>query len=250
MVILLANVLIAIVTDSYKVIRDKRAAIVFWTNRLDFIAQMDAIANLPWKPRLRALLGIGKESHYYHKDHHRNKRNNNDSVETRFESVEVTFGRDLWNDIVELFEHEILAEEDSVWSLDFWLCAVLRLAAIVFVPLWILSGALVVGLPWPPQIREKLFVSAVTSNNQHGSESEKEETLRQTQIERLRGEITLLRDDLVVESSQHRTQIVQMKSAVAERRLETLNTLAAIKKNVVLALELCEIGREGDMVGS
>jgi hypothetical protein len=33
-VILLANVLIAIVTDSYKVIRDKRAAIVFWTNRL------------------------------------------------------------------------------------------------------------------------------------------------------------------------------------------------------------------------
>ena len=33
-VILLANVLIAIVTDSYKVIRDKRAAIVFWMNRL------------------------------------------------------------------------------------------------------------------------------------------------------------------------------------------------------------------------
>ena len=33
-VILLANVLIAIVTDSYKVIRDKRAAIEFWTNRL------------------------------------------------------------------------------------------------------------------------------------------------------------------------------------------------------------------------
>lgn len=33
-VILLANVLIAIVTDSYKVIQDQRAAIVFWTNRV------------------------------------------------------------------------------------------------------------------------------------------------------------------------------------------------------------------------
>ena len=41
-VILLANVLIAIVTDSYKVIQDQRAAIVFWTNRLDFVAEMDA----------------------------------------------------------------------------------------------------------------------------------------------------------------------------------------------------------------
>ena len=39
-VILLANVLIAIVTDSYKVIQDQRAAIVFWTNRLDFVAEV------------------------------------------------------------------------------------------------------------------------------------------------------------------------------------------------------------------
>jgi hypothetical protein len=45
--ILLANVLIAIVTDSFKVIQDQCAAIVFWTDRLAFIAQMDAIANGP-----------------------------------------------------------------------------------------------------------------------------------------------------------------------------------------------------------
>ena len=38
-VILLANVLIAIVTDSYKVIQDQKAAIVFWTNRLDFVVR-------------------------------------------------------------------------------------------------------------------------------------------------------------------------------------------------------------------
>ena len=39
-VILLANVLIAIVTDSYGVIKNERAAIVFWNNRLDFVAEM------------------------------------------------------------------------------------------------------------------------------------------------------------------------------------------------------------------
>lgn len=40
-VILLANVLIAIVTDSYSVIRNQRAAIVFWSNRLDFIGELE-----------------------------------------------------------------------------------------------------------------------------------------------------------------------------------------------------------------
>jgi len=41
-VILLSNVLIAIVTDSYGVIKNERSAMVFWANRLDFVAEMDA----------------------------------------------------------------------------------------------------------------------------------------------------------------------------------------------------------------
>jgi hypothetical protein len=42
-VILLSNVLIANVTDSYEIIQNDRAAIVFWSNRLDFVAEMDGI---------------------------------------------------------------------------------------------------------------------------------------------------------------------------------------------------------------
>lgn len=42
-VILLSNMLIAIVTDLYEVIQHDRAAIVFWSNRLDFVAEMDAM---------------------------------------------------------------------------------------------------------------------------------------------------------------------------------------------------------------
>ena len=38
-IILLSNVLIAIVTDSYGVIENERAAMVFWSNRLDFAAK-------------------------------------------------------------------------------------------------------------------------------------------------------------------------------------------------------------------
>mmetsp|Transcript_26808 Transcript_26808/g.32484 ORF Transcript_26808/g.32484 Transcript_26808/m.32484 type:complete len:643 (+) Transcript_26808:548-2476(+) len=43
--ILLANVLIAIVTDSYGVVKNERSAIVFWSNRLDFVAEIDVIAD-------------------------------------------------------------------------------------------------------------------------------------------------------------------------------------------------------------
>jgi len=46
-VILLANILIAIVTDSYGVIQNERAAIVFWSNRLDYTAEKDAILSWP-----------------------------------------------------------------------------------------------------------------------------------------------------------------------------------------------------------
>jgi hypothetical protein len=53
--------------------------------------------------------------------------------------------------------------------------------------------------------------------------------------------MAVLRDDLLRESAQHRTQIVQMKSAIAERKLETRNNLTTIKRNIVLALELCDV---------
>ena len=39
-VIVLTNVLIAIVTKSYVVIKSEREVIVFWNNRLDFVAEM------------------------------------------------------------------------------------------------------------------------------------------------------------------------------------------------------------------
>ena len=45
-IILLSNVLIAIVTDSYGVIENERAAMVFWSNRLDFVAEIDQIKNV------------------------------------------------------------------------------------------------------------------------------------------------------------------------------------------------------------
>jgi hypothetical protein len=210
-VILLANVLIAIVTDSYKIIQDQRAAIVFWTNRLHYIAQMDAIASGPWKSRLRSSLGLG-------------------AIDTT-DNVNVSFGYDLWKRLMELFDYDL---DEGMLSLEFVCYIILRVCALIFIPLWIIGGALLAGWLWPPQIRKMLFAQVVSK---HSSESDKEEELRKTQVQRLQVEINGLRDDLFQELAIDRTQIVQIKSSVAERKLEIQNEMKHIKRIVTMLFE-------------
>eukprot|EP00540_Astrosyne_radiata_P022709 CAMPEP_0116868400 /NCGR_PEP_ID=MMETSP0418-20121206/27173_1 /TAXON_ID=1158023 /ORGANISM="Astrosyne radiata, Strain 13vi08-1A" /LENGTH=249 /DNA_ID=CAMNT_0004504361 /DNA_START=250 /DNA_END=999 /DNA_ORIENTATION=+ len=215
-VILLANVLIAIVTDSYRVIQDQRAAIVFWTNRLDFVAEMDAIANGPWKQRVRRFFSF--------KDHEDEKQDTG--------RVEVVFGKEFWKRLMDLFEDEI---EDQVMSVEFWAYNFLRLvAALVIIPCWVLLGLLTVGWLWPPQLREYIFTSTVSK---HSSETEKEDELRRTQVAMLKKEVTALREEMTMELKVDRTQVVQMKSSMNDKRAEIANELKQIKRIMTMLFE-------------
>lgn len=213
-VILLANVLIAIVTDSYKVIQYQRAAIVFWTNRLDFIAEMDAIANGPWKSRLKKAVGLG----------------GTDS--SRTSRSQAVFGKELWKQIMDLFVDDV---EAGILSFDFVAYASLRLLAAVFIiPLWLILGFFTAGWLWPPQVREAIFTSTVLK---HSSNSEAEDELRKTQVKQLQQEVVALKDELVQELALDRTVVVTFKSQVAERKLEIANEMRDIKKIVAVLFE-------------
>jgi len=207
MVILLANVLIAIVTDSYKVIQDERAAIVFWSNRLDFIAQMDAVANGPWKRKIRKMIGL----------RHKKK-----------EAKEVTTGADSWSWIMDLLF------EDELDGFAYYLYIPIRLILIVFiVPAWFFAGAMTFGILWPPQIRRFFF----TSNVSKMTEADKEDALRKTQIEGLHVQIDEMRNEVLQELARDRTQIVQLRSLVGERKMEINNELKHIKRTVTMLFE-------------
>lgn len=215
-VILLANVLIAIVTDSYKVIQDQRAAIVFWTNRLNFVAEMDGIANGPWKSRMYKALGCGGCI-------------NSSPVSER---KVPQFGMELWKQVIDLFEDEV---EEGMFSLEFLAYTFLRfLAALFVIPLWILLGIVTVGWLWPPQIREAVFTSTVMK---HSSDTEKENELRKTQVIKLQQEVQSLNDELLQELALDRAQVVQLKSHVAERKLEIANEMRHIKRIVAALFE-------------
>jgi hypothetical protein len=214
-VILLANVLIAIVTDSYKVIQDQRAAIVFWSNRLDFIAQMVAISQMddnlngPWKKRLGKACG------------------NPSSMNS-----DASFGKDFWKRLMDLFEDEL---DDSFFSFEFICYSALRIVTALFIiPAWILMGLITAGWFWPPQIREFIFTSTVSK---HNSEAEKEDEMRKNQVIKLKVEIGAFKDDLLRELALDRTQLVQMKSLVAERKMEIQGEMKHIKRIVTMLFE-------------
>jgi hypothetical protein len=211
-VILLANVLIAIVTDSYKIIQDQRAAIVFWTNRLVFVAEMDAVANGPWQARVKELFGLSS------------------TVTTR--RPEITFGRDAWKRLMDLFDDDI---DDTAGSLEFLCYTILRMiAAVIIIPLWLLIGLMMFGSLWPPQVRESVFTSKVLK---HSSEAEKDDELRKTQIRNLQQEVQTLKDDLLQELAIDRTQVFQMKSQFAERKQDIQTEMKHIKRILAMLFE-------------
>lgn len=219
-VILLANVLIAIVTDSYKVIQDQRAAIVFWTNRLDFVAEMDAIANGPWKSKVKRSFGWEGEG------------DDDQPMSKEGGACTKVFGKESWKRLMDLFEDEI---DDSVVSLEYFLYTLLRVTvAVVVVPAWLCLGIVTAGWLWPPQIREAVFTSSVFK---HTNDSEREDELRKIQVKKLEQEVRELKDELVQELAMDRTQVVQMKSAVSERKVEIANEMKHVKRIVTMLFE-------------
>jgi hypothetical protein len=71
----------------------------------------------------------------------------------------------------------------------------------------------------------------------HTTDTEKEEMLRKTQVKRLETEVKEFKDELLQELAIDRTQVVQMKSLVAERKLEIQSEMRHIKRIVNMLFE-------------
>lgn len=199
-VILLANVLIAIVTDSYKTIQNERAAIIFWTKRLDFIAEMDAIANGPWKEKFCKTMRIGKGSE------------------------KATFGKKLWDNLMDLFKDDQLDDGLPFFESIIHMC--LRFLTMAFIiPAWVFLGIVTMGILWPPQIREFIFSSPVSKGI-----TEEADEIRKTQTLKLKNEIEVLKEGVMRDLAIDRTSVVQIQGLVADRKLEIQREMKQIKR--------------------
>lgn len=217
-VILLANVLIAIVTDSYGVIKNERAAIVFWTNRLDYISECDAIINGPWKKRFLELFCVS-----------------DDTTVHKLDTDSETFGALLWTRLL----HPPGDFSDlKLLSFEFWVYLFLRTLGWIAALCWLVIGYVTFGLLWPPQVREGIFFSNV--NRGSGGEA-KELEQRSIEVRSLREEVKDLHNDILHELTSDRKQVVAMKAQLNDMKDTLQNEMKTVKQVVTMLFDLQSI---------
>ena len=216
MVILLANVLIAIVTDSYKVIQDREATLVFYTNRLYFLAETDAIGNVPC---FNFFQSKGRDLDYK--------------------------CRQAWQTLLYSFE---LGPHENIGSAQFWKFRFVPIAAACFIiPFWFLLGLVTCGAIWPPQLREWFFAN--NTHRQRGTiaqMAEEEQTLRRQEESLVEVQVIKTRDEFYQSLAENRQQLSQIKAAIAERKQEIRKEMKRIKIIMGNLLEQAEQSDDDD----
>jgi len=211
-VILLSNVLIAVVTDSYGVIKNERASIVFWSNRLSFIAEMGAIYNsfIPINNMFERFLDDNESLSTIH-----------DHDETR-NSTYSELLRAGWKKLLDIFEEEVY----GVFQIEFWLLLVLRMMTIIIIVFWIIIGLATAGWLWPPQVREWMFVQKIASI----SRADVENIISQ-QVVDLKSKVTSVKEDLlqVIQADENDISDIQTESnKIRETVLEDMKLIKEI----------------------
>ncbi|KAL7482382.1 hypothetical protein ACHAW6_008048 [Cyclotella cf. meneghiniana] len=230
-VILLSNVLIAIVTDSYGVIKNERAAMVFWSNRLDFVAEMDAILNVTkrlWGRKKDRVPGAPTSVQ---------ERQNGDQV--GYDDEEKGYSnsrfRAGWKSIMNLFDPNLYDSYDvNPSSFEFWCYFLVRFAAVVFViPAWLIVGLCTAGWLWPPQVREYLFQQKKAAI----SRADMAEQVT-AQINELKEEIQSLRTEIQSEMKCDRKEFALLKAEVEAVQAEVIADLLQVKEFMIHLLEM------------
>jgi len=221
-VILLANVLIAIVTDSYGVIRNQRAQVVFWSSRLDFVAEIDLISTGPWITKLKNKLSCrGRDASLSLP-----KIGEDDNAGV----IKDTFGAGVWKHVIALYEDQDL----SVLSLEFWCYLVFRCAGVLLIMLWLASGIVSAGFLWPPQVREWLFVQRTAKQSKGDSLAEQ----RLYQMTELKAEVKKLQEEIKEEMAADRKEVDGMKTQMAQMKSEMTTEMKQIKEIMTMLYDL------------
>jgi len=205
-VIVLANVLIAIVTDSYSVIQNERAALVFWSNRLDFVAEMDVISNSFSRKGRGEARGV-------------------------FEADDGAIG-ELWKKLMYLFDDD--TDDHGVMSVEFIIYTILRIFAAFVIPLWLVIGFITLGLLWPPQVREKILTSKMTDR----TEKSNAERHRLDQVNTLKEDVTFFKEELKTDMEKGRDELYIIKAVLDTTKTEIHMEMDEVKEIVTDLFEL------------
>ncbi|KAL7536478.1 hypothetical protein ACHAXR_007201 [Thalassiosira sp. AJA248-18] len=212
-VVILLNILIAIITDLYSVVTNERAAIVFWSNRLAFITDMDMVTNGPWKKTIMDFFRLSDDD----------DDNEEETALVKKDKVEISWERICWKKLIECFDPEV----DS-GGMGVILYGPLRVFISMFlIPFWLLMGILSAGWLWPPQVREGLFVQKVSIPENSGEANEMEKRIEE--VKEVQKDLLMVQEHLVGQFIEDRRDMAALKNQVKDIKRELKEEMKAIK---------------------
>lgn len=228
-VILLSNVLIAIVTDSHSVVKNERAEMVFWSNRLDFVAEMDAIGAM----RNRLVTRVFRGGYSAQDQDQDPSPNNLDSETSRSRHSWTEDFREYWTHLID-FLKEVHSDDTSL--LEYYLFLFLRvLVVILVIPIWIGLGLVSAGILWPPQVREWLFVM------RKGDPNDSATARANREIQTIKASISRTKSDFLKKVEWANAECVTVEDAIQNTKNNLENSLADVKR---LSIEMLILSKE------
>lgn len=227
LVVLLANVLIAIVTDYYAVVRNERSSIVFWKNRLDFIAEMDALTNF----FLKFINRCGRE-----------KSERQKTGQAQDDSVVSSRGRDdskyddqqnMWDGLMDIFDPSHHADL-AFFSWESFMLTFLRFCALIIITIWILAGMISCGILLPEKVPRAFFSSVSDKDKVHGNDMDE----RLNQLKAIHKGLKQWQESVEIEMASDRKNVIVIKNTVMELQSDVMRQLKEIKQIMTMLFEL------------
>jgi len=176
LVVLLLNLLIAVITDSYTDVKN-HGDIVFWSHRLGFVFEVDHISDMIWvkndEEEPKSKTTPSNHQLFSLLNGEANIRSLSMLWEIAFLIYEDPSVFSTWKTKMSLSERwngpkwllgEMRNPENHTFN--FFTDAWQKAFFVFFMPLWIFAGFLTAGLFWPPQVRHWLFCPDVVEANQ------------------------------------------------------------------------------------
>ena len=205
------------------VLYSSHAAIVFWSNRLAFITDMDLITNGPWKKTVMNFFRLGDDEE---------EKNDEEEKLLEKDKVDITWERILWKKLIECFDPEV----DNQGVGLFFYVPLRIFIAMFLIPFWLLIGIISAGWLWPPQVREGLFVQAVSIPEDSGEIREVEKRIEE--VSGLRKDLEYVQGGMVHEFKQDRRDMTELKNQVKGIKKELKKEMKNIKQVMTSLFEV------------
>lgn len=174
-------------------------ALVFWSNRLDFIAEMDVIVNF-----LPSVWNSQSD-----------------------QSTDDDTAGELWKKFMYLFDDDF--EDHGVLSIEFIVYNILRFFTACFViPLWMIIGLCSFGLLWPPQVREYLLTSQMSGR----SEIATEEWTRMNKVSKMNEDVSNFREEMMADMDKARLDLYIIRTVLDNTKSDIHEEMCSVKEIV------------------